>query len=115
MARHLMLLTTFFMQPHPGAPALHIDIVDLHLDHCAHAGEGVDHQADQRTVAQACDDRGIDGIDQRSRLIGGQHGRFAMRDRVPGTARRGGWVDGYRLTHHQPVEQYAQSGELQFD
>ena len=76
VARHLMLFTAFFVQPHPGAPALHIDIVDLHLDHRTDPGEGVDHQADQRAVAQAGDSRGVDGIDQRSRLVGGQHRRF---------------------------------------
>ena len=50
-----MLLAAFFLQLYPGAAALDMDVFHLHLDHRAHAGEAVDHQADQRTVAQAGD------------------------------------------------------------
>ena len=55
VARHFMLLAAFFLQPYPGAAALDIHILYLHFDHRADAGEGVDHQADQRPVAQAGD------------------------------------------------------------
>ena len=53
MAGNLVLLAAFFMQAHPAAASLHEIIPHLHLQHGVDAREGVDHDADQRAIAQA--------------------------------------------------------------
>ena len=45
MTGHFMLLSAFFMQPYPGATALHIDIFDLYPKCRTNAGKCIDHQA----------------------------------------------------------------------
>lgn len=52
VAGHLVTLAAFLVQSHPGAPALHIVTFNPHLHRGADAREGVDHQPDQRPVAQ---------------------------------------------------------------
>ena len=52
MAGDLVLLAAFFVQPHPTPTPLHEIILHLHLQHGVDAGEGVDHRADQRAIAQ---------------------------------------------------------------
>src|SRR5260370_40237028 len=51
--RHLVALAAFLLQPHPPAFAIGKVILDAHGDDGADAREGVDHDADQRTIAQA--------------------------------------------------------------
>ncbi len=50
---HLVLLAALLVQPHPAAPSLYIEALDPHGDRCSHAREGIDHQANQGTIAQA--------------------------------------------------------------
>ena len=47
VTRNLMLLAAFLVQAHPAAAALYEVVADLHLQHSAHAGKGVDHHTDQ--------------------------------------------------------------------
>ena len=48
-----MTLAAFFVQAHPGAAALDIDIFDAHLDDRPDTREGIDHEADQGAIPQA--------------------------------------------------------------
>ena len=41
------------MQPHPAVVTLHEVILNSHPERGTHAGEGVDHQANQRAIAQS--------------------------------------------------------------
>lgn len=66
VGRHLVLLT-----------ALHKVPLDLHLYRRCHASEGVDHQPDQRSVAQTGKGSGVDRVDQSSGFVGLQHRRLA--------------------------------------
>jgi hypothetical protein len=65
MAGHVMELATLLMQAHPDAPVLREDILDLHADDRADAGEGIEHEANQRLVAQIDVRRAIDAIGKR--------------------------------------------------
>ena len=47
-----MSLAAFLAQAHPEPPALAVKIFDLHGQGVADAREAVDHQADQRAIAQ---------------------------------------------------------------
>jgi hypothetical protein len=66
MAGHLVFLAALFVEPYPAAPALGEVVAHLHFDDGVHAGDGVDHDADQRAVAQTPGQRvGRDGVQQR--------------------------------------------------
>jgi hypothetical protein len=51
--RHLVTLASFLLQPDPPALAVGEVVFDAHRDDGADAREGLDHDADQRTAAQA--------------------------------------------------------------
>ena len=53
VARHGVRLAAFLAQPHPKAAVLREHVLDLHAERRADAREAVDHQPDQRPVAQA--------------------------------------------------------------
>ena len=95
------------MQPHPGAPALHVDVLDPHADCRAHARERVDHQSDQRAIAQAHGSSDVDRIEHRPRLLGGQDGGFSLAYGVPRSAHGARRVEGHDLADHEPVEEDA--------
>jgi hypothetical protein len=51
IARHLVMLTAFFVQPHPEATVLPKYVFHPHRDNGTDAREAVEHEADQRLVA----------------------------------------------------------------
>jgi hypothetical protein len=63
-----VLLAAFFVQTHPSAATPADVIFDIHLQHRAYAGEGVNHDANERAVPQARERAGVYNSDQRSRL-----------------------------------------------
>jgi hypothetical protein len=78
VTRHRVPLAAFLVQPHPEPAVLRVDILDRHAERRANAGEGVDHQPDQRAVAQAnrrCD---IDAIEQLAGFGGIEHRRLSV-------------------------------------
>ena len=103
-------------------------IFDLHADDGADAGEGVDHDADQRAIAQP-DEQGtslptrrqgdllfdLDAGEQLSGLFLAQHRRLAALDDVLRPAHRMRRVDGENLADDQPVEQHADRGQMLLD
>ena len=122
VARHLVLLAAFLMEAHPAAPALREVVLDLHADDRVHAGEGVDHDADKRVVAELGDggllcfravrlpDLRDDAVQQRPRLLGGEHRRLALRHHVAQAAHGVGRVRLDDVAGHQPVKQHPQRG-----
>ena len=60
MRRNLVVLAAFFMQPQPAAFAVLPVILDIHPDHGAHAGEGVNHHTDEGAIPHADQRAGID-------------------------------------------------------
>ena len=53
VAGRFVLFAAFFVQPHPAVLPFREVILDIHLQHRGDAGEGLNHDADQRLVAQA--------------------------------------------------------------
>lgn len=62
--RHFVLLAALLVKPHPAPALLHAVIFDPHSDSSANASKSVDHQPDQRPVAQTGQGIGVDGIEQ---------------------------------------------------
>ena len=58
-------LAAFLTQPHPQAAVLHVHVLHPHGSGRANAGEGVDHQPDQRSIAQADGRAHVDGVEDR--------------------------------------------------
>jgi hypothetical protein len=53
VAGNLVLLAALLMQAYPAAPASREVILHLHADDGVHAGEGIDHNANQGAIAQS--------------------------------------------------------------
>lgn len=66
---NLVELPTLFMKPNPGAPSDMVEILDFHPADCRDPRETVDHDRNQRSVAQPNHRRGVDRIKQLSRLV----------------------------------------------
>jgi len=113
MGGHLVFLAAFFVKPHPAAPPLDEEILDAHTDHRTHAGEGVDHQANQCAVAQTGQGSGVDGVEQRPRLLRGKHRRLALLLRVLRTAHTVRGIQRNHLADDHPIEEHPQSGQPQ--
>jgi hypothetical protein len=78
VAGHVMQLAAFFMQPHPEAAVLHEDILHGHADDGPDAREAVEHEGDQRLVAEI-DVRGVsDAIKQGAHFGRIEDRRFAF-------------------------------------
>ena len=52
VAGHFMALAALLVQANPQPAVLHVNVLDLHRERRADAGEGIDHEADQGAVAQ---------------------------------------------------------------
>ena len=94
---------------------LHVDVLGLHSERGADAGEAVDHQCDQRPIAQARRCRDVDAVEQLPRLGGIEHRRLALAHDMRRPAHGRGRINRHHLAGHQPVEQVADGGELLLD
>ena len=83
--------------------------------HAASSREGIDHQGDQRPVAQAHRGARGDRIKQIAGFFSCQRGRLALLERMLRPAHGAGRVGGDNLAHHKPVEEHADRGQLEFD
>jgi hypothetical protein len=61
-------LAALLAEPHPQAAVLRVDGFDCHTKRRTDPGEGIDHQPDQRVIAQASVRRHIDAVEQRARF-----------------------------------------------
>ena len=68
MAGHLVPLAAFLAQALPQPAILHKHVLGPHRQRRADPREAVDHQPDQRPVAQARIARHIDPVEQRARF-----------------------------------------------
>jgi hypothetical protein len=66
MTGRFVFLAAYLVQTHPAAPPLREVVADIHLQHRADADECVDHDADQRAVAQGGQRVGVDDCQQRA-------------------------------------------------
>lgn len=109
-----MELAAFFMQPYPGATALDKHILHSHGDRRADPGKGVDHQADQRAIAQAFNRLAIDRVEEETGLFGGEHRRLAFLHRILRASHGTRRIVGNDLADHEPIEQHANGREMLF-
>jgi len=110
-----MPLAALLAQLHPQPAVLREHVLDCHPERRANAGERIDHEADQRAVAQAGVCRDIDTVEQRARFGRIEHRRLPAGDDMPGPAHRVRRVDLHHVTGDQPIEQVAERGEPQLD
>jgi hypothetical protein len=108
-------LAALFAQPHPETSVLRVYVLDRHSEGRANPGEGIDHQPDQRAIAQTCMCRDIDAVEQRARLGRIENRRLSTRHDVSGAAHRSGRVDRHDLAGDQPVERMTDRGEPLLD
>ena len=108
----VVMLAAFFVEAKPAAFALLVVVLHLHGDDGRDAGERVNHDADEGPVAEADDRAGVDGVQQLSGLLGGEHGRFALLDDVRGPSDRGRRIDRQDMADDQPVAQHANGGQV---
>jgi hypothetical protein len=66
MAGHLVPLAAFLAQAHPEPAVLCEHIFNRHAERRADPRERIDHERDQRAVAQPRMDRDIDAVEQRA-------------------------------------------------
>ena len=105
MAGHLVALAALLVQPHPKAPVLHVNVLDLHRERRADAREGIDHQADQGAVAQADWRRDVDASRSARASVGSSTGVLPTFTSASGRARDDGRIGRHDLAGHQPIEQ----------
>jgi len=109
-----MALAALLVQAEPPTLTLGVVVFDLEADRGADSGEGVDHDADQRSVAETTDGVRLDCVEKFTSLVAREHGCLAALDDVSGTAdgaRRVRWHD---LTNDEPVEQHPDGGKVLF-
>ena len=105
-----MQLAAFLVQPHPEAAVLHEHVLDLHGDDGPDAGEAVEHEADQRLVAQ------IDGdvlpmLSSRARTSAASRRALALAHDVLRPAHRQRRIGLHDVACHQPVEEVTDGSE----
>ena len=115
MAGHLVPLAAFLVQPKPRPLAMLEIVSDPHRHRRADPGEAVDHDPDQRPVAQSDQCGGLDRVQQLARLLGGEHRRLAALDHVLGPAHRTCRVGLQNPAGGQVVEQLPDGGQVLLD
>ena len=101
----LVELAALFMEAQPPVLALPVVVFDVHADHGADAGEGVDHGGQQCPVPEPRGPAEVDRVEQGAGLAGGKHRCLALLDDVLGASDGSGRVGGQDLAHDQVVEQ----------
>jgi len=94
---------------------LHKEVLHLHSDRSSDAGEGIDHEADERPIAQAGKGSGVDRVDQGTGLVHIEDWRFALPLGVLRPAHGVGRVRGENLAHYHPIEEHPQRGQPLLD
>src|ERR1039457_1564132 len=97
-------LPPFAWRRHPSARPLAEVIPHVHIEHRADAGEGINHHADKRPVAQAGKRAGINRRDKRPRFLAVEHRRFAFLLRIFRAAHGVRRVHVKHMADHEPVK-----------
>jgi hypothetical protein len=104
MRRHFVPLAALFVESYPAVLAILIIIFDAHVHDVRDAREGVEHEADERSITESDDGIHFDRIKERTRLVGGEHWRFpAMGDMLRPADRRGR-VHQHDLSGQEKIE-----------
>lgn len=111
VAGHLMPLAALLVQPQPEPALLHEHVLDPQAERRADAGEGINHEANQRPVAEARYGRDFDRVQELARLVRRQHRRLALLDRVTRTADGRGWIEREHAAGGEPVQHLADGGQ----
>ena len=110
-----MELAALFVEAQPPALSLLVVVLDVHADHGAHAGEGVDHGGEQSPVAEPRGFFEVNRVEQGSGLAGGKHRCFALLDDMLGSTHGSGRIGRQDLAHDQVVEQGPDGREVLLD
>ena len=109
-----MPLAAFLTQPHPEPAVLSIDTLDHHAERRADPGERIDHQPEQRAVAQAGMRRDIDVIEQRA-LPPDRAQAFARTSQRAGARVPSRPDDWHELAGDKPIKQVTDRGQALLD
>jgi len=105
----------FFVQAKPPAFPLRVKVLDAHVGDGADAAEGVDHDGNERTIAQAQDRLRLDRLEKAARFGAAQDGGLATFGGVLGAADGGGRVHAEDAVDDQVVAEHANRGEVLLD
>jgi hypothetical protein len=103
MARHVVFLAAFLMQPNGPAGTARPQILDLHIQRRANPRERVGEGGDQRPVPHIAQRHVRDRGEQLSPLAAFKHRRLAGLDDMLRTADRRGGICRHDLAGDQPV------------
>jgi hypothetical protein len=112
MARHLMMLAAFLVQPQLPAGAFRSEILDLHLQRRIYAREGIGEGGDECPVAPITQRVGRNGVDKLAPFFGIQHRSLAGFHNVLRATHGRGRVHRHDLAGDQPIEQHPHRSEL---
>ena len=115
MRRHVVSLPALFMKPYPGSFALDIHVLNAHEEHRSDPREGVDHERDERPIAQAHHGARVDAREKLPRLLGGKDGSLPLLHDMPRASDCVRWIGREHLVDHEPVEEHPQGGKLLLD
>ena len=107
MTRHFDDFSVFLVQPQPPAFALEEEILNFEGHHGADAGERIAHGSQNRSVAEADQGAGVDGIEKLAGLLSIEDRRLAAPGRVFWTADGMGWVHVDNVAGDHPIEKHS--------
>jgi len=105
-------LAALLVEPHPKAAPLRVVVLDVHRDRGTDAGESVDHEPDERAIAEPDDGRDVDAVDEFARLLCREHRRLPLLCDVPRPADWTRRVERDHLAHNQVVEEHPDRSEV---
>jgi hypothetical protein len=108
-------LPPFLVQPDRPSRAARQEILDLHLQRCGDAREGISECGYQRAVAQIAQSGGRNVVEECSPFGAVEHRRLAGFDDVLRPAHRRRRIHRHDLARYQRVKQHAQGRELLLD
>lgn len=103
------------MRSHPQAAVLHVYVLDPHGGGRTDPGEGVDHQPDQRPIAQADRRAYVDCVEDRTGLVRREHGRLAPLHDMLRPSHGAGRVERQHAAGRQPVEHHPDRSQALLD
>ena len=114
MTRHFVTLAAFLMQSQPSTLAVLEVILDSQRRRGSHAGEAVDHDADQGAIRESAE-LSHDRVQQLPGLVGRQHRSLAALHHVLGSSHRAGRICRQDTTGNQVIEKLPDPGQMLFD
>ena len=105
-------LAALLVEAKPPALPLRVEVLDAHVGDGADAAEGVDHDGDERAIAQADEGLRLDRLEEAARLGAAQDRRLAALRGVLGPADGGGRVHAEDAVHDEVVAEHADRREV---